>query len=132
LRHVVVVEVEAAPRQSRRRGEGVQLVERGVAHHMGPEGAVCWPDRLVDQHGHDQKSRLGHTSETGATPCHALMVCLNGAESCPQWLRPPPSLRSRSRPRSSCLLPISARPFCRGPATSPTCLARSCRPSFCW
>lgn len=36
LRHVVVVAVEGASRESGRLGEGVQFVERGVAHEVRP------------------------------------------------------------------------------------------------
>src|SRR5690606_39054695 len=51
-RHVVVVEVERARRELGACGEGVELVERGVADEVAPEPAVAGPHRGVDEHGH--------------------------------------------------------------------------------
>jgi hypothetical protein len=30
----------------------MQLIQRRIAHEVGPDGTVGWPDGLVDQHGH--------------------------------------------------------------------------------
>src|SRR5690606_12290558 len=49
---VVVVTVEAARRDPCEPGEGVQLVERVVAHEVAPHGPVPRPHRRVDEHRH--------------------------------------------------------------------------------
>lgn len=48
-RHVVVVEIEAAPGEPRSVCEGVQLIERGIADQMRPQCSMGWPHGLVDQ-----------------------------------------------------------------------------------
>lgn len=55
---VVMVEVEAATRDAVGRGEGVELVETGVADQVRPQAAVRRPARVVDQDGHGPESRL--------------------------------------------------------------------------
>ena len=52
LGDVVVVALEGPPGDADAQGEGVQLVERGVAHHVAPPAAAVPPARFVDQHGH--------------------------------------------------------------------------------
>lgn len=58
LWHVVVVTLEAASRDPDTRCEGVQLLERGVAHQMTPPLLAKPPSRLVDQDRH--RASLAH------------------------------------------------------------------------
>ena len=63
--HVVVVEIEAAAGDAVRRGEGVQLLEVGVADQVRPEAAMRRPARIVDQDRHVQILRTGAATRAG-------------------------------------------------------------------
>ena len=52
LGHVVVVVVEAAPRDPRRCREGVELFVGLVADQVRPDGAMGGPDGRIDEDGH--------------------------------------------------------------------------------
>ncbi len=64
-RDVVMVQIEAAIRQSAICGELMQFIERGIADKMSPEHSVCGPHWLVDEHGHASESKPG----PGLTAC---------------------------------------------------------------
>jgi len=52
FRHVIVIAVEAAARNSVRRCEVVELLQRAIAHQVRPKSVVRGPPRVVDQDPH--------------------------------------------------------------------------------
>ena len=52
LGNVVVITLEPAFGNTKRCGERVQFLERGVADQVAPEPIVRGPNRCVDQDGH--------------------------------------------------------------------------------
>jgi hypothetical protein len=51
-RQVVVVALEAAPRDPEGRGDLMELVVRRVTHQVTPQAAAMRPDGGIDQDGH--------------------------------------------------------------------------------
>ena len=65
-RHVVVVALEPAFGDAGPPREGVQFLERRVAHQVRPQPPVCRPARRIDEDGHDVTVGPGSTHNAGA------------------------------------------------------------------